>query len=125
MLSFLTGLALKAGVPQRFAKAAVIVAMFVAAIGGFALLKACYDDGVIDQHDANQRADTAIADRKADTKAAEERRADDARAVTESQEIKEAIHEAGPDPIARRNAYYQCVRAQQAARRAGKPPADC
>lgn len=125
MLTTLIGLALKIGVPQRFAKAAVIVTLVVAAIALFALLKSCYDDSIIDQHDATVRADTAEKDRKADGNAAVQRRADDARAVTETQEIKEAISNAGPNPVDRRAAYYACVKLQQSARRKGKPPADC
>jgi uncharacterized protein YqfA (UPF0365 family) len=125
MLSFLTGLALKVGIPQRFAKVAVIAALFVGVIALLGIGKCTYDRSIVKQHDAKVEAQIAKADRKADAKAAEERRADDARAVTESQEIKEAINEArqtGTDP---RAAYYACVRLQQAARRANKPPADC
>lgn len=124
-MTWLIGLALKAGIPARFAKFAVVAALFVGVIVLLGAAKCAYDRSVIKQHDAKIEAEIAKADRKADAKAAEERRADDARAVTEAQEITEAINEAGPDPLARRNAYYECVRLQQAARRENKPPADC
>lgn len=125
MVSFLVGLALKVGVPQRFAKVAVIVSLFVLAVGAFALLKSCYDSSVIEEHDAERTAEIAKADLKATEKAGEERRADDSRAVAEGQQIKEAITNAGPNPIDRRRAYYDCVKLQQAARARGQPPADC
>ena len=124
-MTWLIGLALKAGIPTRFAKVAVIIAGAVLLITLLGIGKCSYDKSVVERHNARAEATTAKADRKADAKAAEERRADDARAVTESQEIKEAINEAGNDPAARRAAYYRCVSAQQAARRNGKPPADC
>jgi hypothetical protein len=125
MLSFFVGLALKVGIPQRFAKAAVIALAVIVAVAAFAGLKACYDDSIIDEHTAEQRAAVAEADRKADANSAVERRADDARAATEADEIKEAITDAGPNPADRRAAYYACVKLQQAARRDNKPPSDC
>jgi hypothetical protein len=121
----LIALALKLGVPARFAKAAIIAALFILALGLLGLGKCAYDKSIINTHEAKQEAATAKADRKADTKAAEQRRADDARLTTETQQIKEAVNEAGNDPTARRAAYYDCVRKQQAARHSGKPPADC
>lgn len=121
MLSWIIGL----GVPAKFARPLLIAAGVVLLIMALGAGKCAYDKRVVENANAGQEAATAKADRKADTKAAEERRADDARAVTESQEIKEAITDAGPDPIARRRAYYDCVVRQQAARRDGKPPADC
>lgn len=124
-MTWLIGLALKAGIPARFAKWAVIAALFVGVAALLGIGKCAYDKSIIERHNARVEAAIAKADRKADAKAAEERRADDARAVTESQEITEAINEAGSDPAARRRAYYECVRLQQAARRGNKPPADC
>jgi hypothetical protein len=126
MLSFFVGKTIFGKViGGRASKALVIAGLITLAVAGFFIAKALYDRSVIEQHDANQRADTAIADRKADGNAAVQRRADDARAATESQEIKEAIHEAGPDPAARRRAYYDCIVRIQAARRDGKQPPSC
>lgn len=121
LVSLVTGL----GVPLRFAKPVLGIIAALALIGAFLGLKSCYDHGIIGKHEAKQEAATAKADRKADTKAAEQRRADDARLTTETQEIKEAVNEAGSDPAARRAAYYRCVQLQQAARHSGKQPADC
>lgn len=124
-MTWLLSLIMGAGVPARWAKPvlAVVGALLLLAVlwGG----KCAYDRSIINAHEAKQEAATAKADRKADTKAAEQRRADDARLTTETQEIKEAINEAGSDPAARRAAYYRCVQLQQAARHSGKQPADC
>lgn len=125
MPAFLIGLALKAGIPARFAKVAVVAALAVLLVVGLGLAKCAYDRSIIKAHDAERDAATAKADRKADTKAAEERRSDDARLAHETQELKEAVNEAGNDAGARRRAYYECIRSLQAARARGEPPASC
>lgn len=121
LISLVTGL----GVPARFAKPVLAVVAALALLAAFMGLKSCYDHKVIATHDAKQEAATAKADRKADTNAAEQRRADDSRSTDESTQIKEAINEAGSDPAARRAAYYRCVQLQQAARHSGKPSPAC
>ena len=118
-------LMLKFGLGEKGARvlAYVGLAMLVLALLGTA--KCAYDRSVISRHEAKQEAATAKADRKADARAAEQRREDDARTSTEDKEIEEAINEArasGTDP---RAAYYKCIQLQQAARKLGKPPADC
>ena len=125
MLAPLIGLALKVGIPARFAKIAVIASLVVLLVVGLGVAKCAYDRSVIKAHEAERDAATAKADRKADTKAAEERRSDDARLTTETQEIKDAVEEAkrtGADP---RAAYYACVRLQQSARARGESSPDC
>ena len=125
MIAALLALAVRAGIAPRFAKPVLIALAVVLLVVGLGVGKCAYDRSVIRDHTANERADTAVADRKADTTAAEQRRADDARATTERTEIKEAIDEArstGADP---RAAYYDCIRLQQAARKLGQPPARC
>lgn len=125
MPAFLIGLALKAGIPAKFAKPAIIATLIVLLVVGLGVAKCAYDRSVIKSHEAERDLAIERADRKADAKAAEERRSDDARLTTEAQEIKEAINEAGNDPAARRAAYYRCVELQQSARARGEPPADC
>jgi hypothetical protein len=125
MITALIGLALKAGIPAKYAKVAVFVVLAIAAVAAFALLKSCYDNSIIDAHDNKREATIAKEDRKADATAAVERRADDARLTKESQEVKEAINEArseGRDP---RAAYYECIRLQQQARARNQPSPDC
>ena len=125
MPAFLIGLALKAGIPARFAKIAVIGSLIVLLVVGLGVAKCAYDRSIIKAHDAERDAATAKADRKADAQSAEERRADDTRLAHETNEVKEAVNEArveGRDP---RAAYYECVKLQQSARALGKPPPDC
>ncbi|MGJ0508946.1 MAG: hypothetical protein ACR652_17820 [Methylocystis sp.] len=125
MIAFLASLALKAGIPARFAKFAVIAALVMLLIVGLGVAKCTYDRSVINAHDAKRDAATAKADRKADEHAAVQRRTDDARLATETQEVKDAVEEAkrtGADP---RAAYYACVRLQQSARARLQPPPDC
>lgn len=125
MPTFLITWALKAGIPAKYAKIAVIGALVTLLVVGLGVAKCAYDKSVIASHEAKQDAANAKADRKADTKAAEQRRTDDARSTKEETEIKEAVDEArrtGADP---RAAYYECVRRQQHARAAGKPSPDC
>jgi hypothetical protein len=113
------------GISPKFARPLVYIGIAIALGLAFLALVKWHDANVIDEYTAEQRAETAESDRKADATAAVERRADDARAATEAEEIKEAITDAGPDSSDRRAAYYACVKLQQAARRDNKPPADC
>jgi predicted lipid-binding transport protein (Tim44 family) len=124
-VTWLIGLALKAGIPAKWAKGAVIAILIALLLAGLGIGKCAYDKRVIANHEAKQEAATAKADRKADAKAAEQRRADDNRSTAEATEIKEAVNEAGNDPAARRAAYYRCVQLQQSARKSGKPSPDC
>lgn len=114
LLSLATGI----GIPPRFAKAAVIAAGAI--LLGLAILAAVkiHDHRVIAAHDAKQDASNARADRKADTNAAEQRRVDDARVTTETQEINNAVSEAKRTGGDARAAYYKCVSLQQRARAA-------
>jgi hypothetical protein len=109
---------------EKFAKPvvfAVLGLLLVAALWGG---KCAYDKSVIEKHDAKQEAATAKADRKADTTAAIQRRADDARIVQETHELKEAQNGATND-LDRRLAFQRCLRLQQAARRDAKQPPSC
>ena len=83
-----------------------------------------HDRNVIKTHDAGQAAVTAIADRKADTTAAVERRADDARTADEKTQLEKAQANA-PTDLDRRLARMRCIRLQQDARRLGKQSPAC
>lgn len=124
MFALLAGLALKVGVPQRFAKAVGIFAAIIFLIGALAGLKACYDHSIIANHDARQDAANTKADRKADENAATRRRADDTRLNAEATALKEATKNA-QTPHDRRVARQRCIRLQQAARAAGREPPSC
>lgn len=123
MIAFLAGLAMKLGVAERFARPVGIGAVVIALLLALWALKSCYDARLIATHDAGQRAATAEADRKADTKAAEQRRADDARLSTETRELEKS-READTD-VDRRLARHRCLRLQQAARAERRQPPAC
>lgn len=125
MIPRLIGLVTGLGVPSQFAKPLLAVVGSLLLLGVLWGSKCAYDRHVISAHEAKQDAANAKADRKADQKAAEQRRADDSRLQTETQEIKDAVQKAGSDPAARRAAYYKCVQLQQRARASGQQPANC
>lgn len=123
MIAALASLALRAGVPKRFAKAAGIAAL-VAVLALLLIVGKCsYDQSVIEKHDAKQDAATAKADRKADAKASTERRADDSRLITETQQLEGARN--APTDVDRRLARHRCLRTQQADRAAGRKSSVC
>jgi heme exporter protein D len=113
------------GVPAKLAKPLLYaVGALLLLLAVFAAVK-LHDRRVIAQHQAQQDASNAKADRKADQQVAEQRRADDARQTNETQEINNAVSEAkrtGADP---RAAYYHCVQLQQAARAAKRVVPAC
>lgn len=115
----------RTGLGTAAARIVAYAALALLAVAALGSARCAYDKAVIAKHDANQDAATARADRKADARSAEQRRSDDARLTTETQQIEEAVNEASPDPASRRAAYYECVRAIQAARRNGVKPAGC
>jgi hypothetical protein len=113
LLKFATGI-----VGPKFAKAAVIgTGIILLLLAAFAAVK-IHDHGVIANHEAKQDAATAKADRAADNHSAEQRRTDDARVATETQEINNAVSQAKRSGGDARAAYYKCVGLQQRARAA-------
>lgn len=115
---FLIGLALKLGIPPRFAKyAAYAAGALLLLLAIFAAVK-IHDHRVIASHEAKQDAANSKADRKADSHAADQRRVDDARVTTETQEINNAVSEAKRTGRDSRAAYYKCIGLQQRARAA-------
>ncbi len=121
----LIALLVRLGIAPRFAKPVLVIVGLIALLGAVWGAKALYDRSVIREHDAARQVKIAKADRKADEVAAVQRRVDDTRISTETAEIKEAINEAGPDPEARRRAYYACVARLQQARASGVVTARC
>lgn len=125
MIETFAGWAVAAGIPAKFARAAVFVVLAIVLVLVLWVAKCSYDKRIIATHEATQNAINANADRQADQNAATSRVADQSRSDAENTAIKEAVNEAGPDPAARRSAYYRCVELQQAARRSGKLAASC
>ena len=126
MMGALIPFALRLGVPQRFARAAVIAALVVIAALAAVAVKKGYDTRLIGQHDNAVAATVTKRARTADNGAAVQRRADDARANTEATQIEKVIHDAPSTPVSdARRRYYECVRLQQAARAARNPAPAC
>lgn len=105
-------------------KTLVTGGLVVALIAAAGLAKCAYDRSIISSHDAKIEAKTARADQRADGHAADQRRADDARLATETEELGRAT-ENEPTDEARRLARHRCLRLQQAARRDGKLTPSC
>ncbi len=123
-MTFLLGL-VPSFIPAQFRKAAVFIALALALLAILGVGKCAYDRSIIKAHDAKREAVIAKADRKADAKAAEQRRVDDARITTDTQEIKEIISEARSQGVDPRAAYYRCIGLQQAARASNQPSPNC
>jgi hypothetical protein len=123
-VTWLLSLAAGIGIPERFQKAAIIGAgALLLILAAFVVVK-IHDHRIIATHDAKQDATNSKADRKADSHAAEQRRADDTRLNQEADQLKKAQDNAKTDHD-RRLARFRCIRLQQAARRDGKQPPSC
>lgn len=79
MIAAIAALALRCGIPQRFAKAAGIAGLIVAIVTLLALAKCTYDRNLTARHDAAQEAQIAPAVRAADASAADARLSDQKR----------------------------------------------
>lgn len=125
-MTWLAALAMKAGIPERFARAAIIALGVLLLILAAGIAKCRYDRALIATHDAARDLELSEGARAADANAAETRRADDARLSTESIQLNEVVTHAEPAPLSdARRRYYDCLRVQQAARAAGRPAPAC
>lgn len=109
----------------KFARPLIYLFLILLAVGLFFGGKAIYDHKIIAKHDEKQAAATATADKRADDNEGTQRTVDAVREqneATQTQEAIDAAHRNGADP---RAAYYDCVRKQQSARRAGQPSPVC
>lgn len=111
-------------ISDRMARIIAMAGLFLVILAVLYGAKCSYDRKLIGAHDAKQTAATAVADRKADTKAADQRRVDDARVTQETAQL-EKVQANAPTDTARRLARHRCLRAQQSARASGKPSPIC
>ena len=111
-------------ISDRMARIIAMAGLFLVILAVLGTAKCAYDRNLIRNHDAKQTAATAVADRKADTKAADQRRVDDARITQETAQL-EKVQANAPTDTARRLARHRCLRAQQSARASGKPSPIC
>ena len=117
MPAFLIGLALKAGIPPRFAKFAVIAALVTLLIVGFGVAKCAYDRSVIDKHE--QKIERRA--RPATDKAADERANDAISNAKREEELHDVIAAQPDQPIAPTSRALSCQRL----RNAGRNPPSC
>lgn len=113
-----------AGVPERFAKPALIALAVILAVIAAGIGKCAYDRSIIRAHDAAANLAAEKAGRAADQKAADQRQADTTRAASEAAQLDKVTTNANSPDDARR-AYYRCVRLQQAARANGERSPAC
>jgi hypothetical protein len=125
MIAIFVTWALKAGVPQKFARPLVWILLIAMAVGGLLLIKSCYDDSVVEEARIEENAKAIEGKAEADVEAAVKRAEDQSRRATEEAEIKEVIDNAKADGRDVRAAYYRCVGLQQAARKAHRPAPAC
>jgi uncharacterized protein HemX len=125
MLAPLIGLALKVGIPTRFAKIAVIGTLIVLLVVGLGVAKCAYDRSVIERHTSGQQAKQTKRERTADTNLKRQRDADEAAAAQRQQEIENATRNI-PDqaPSARQRA-RACLELRRQAQADGRPLPTC
>lgn len=110
---------------ERGARSIAHVGLFLLILAVLGIVVACIRRDAVSDYSGKQQAQIQKANRKADDKAANERKADDDRLDQETSEAKEAVNEARRERRDPRAAYYECIRVQQAARRERKQPPEC
>lgn len=124
-MPFLIGLALKAGIPARFAKVAVIAAFVTLLIVGLGVAKCAYDKSVIERHEQKAQLEQAKRERKADANLEKQKDRDAAASEQRKKEIDDATRNI-PDqaPSARQRA-RACVELQREAEERRQPVPAC
>lgn len=126
IIGVLASLALRVGVPERFARAAGLACFVVLLALLLPLAKFAYDRSVIDAHDAKQEAKLAPIIRQADANAADSRLND-----LKRNQADEALERAAVAPLpdarlsARQRARACAILQRQAAERGNESPAGC
>jgi hypothetical protein len=85
------GFLIACGIPERFAKVALIVLAVILAVALIALGKCAYDATIIRNHDNARNATIAVDARDGEANAADQRRTDDAAIFNQSEEVKHAV----------------------------------
>ncbi|WP_242149654.1 hypothetical protein [Sphingomonas sp. BAUL-RG-20F-R05-02] len=109
------GVLVALGVPQRFAKAALIVLAVVLALVLLAVGKCSYDAAIINDHDDKRSATIAADGRKGEANAAVDRRADDAAISNQSEEVHNAVDSLPESTTSARQHARACVILRQQA----------
>ncbi len=126
MIGILTSLALGAGIPARFARAAGIAAAIVALLAVLTVAKCAYDRGVIDDHEAMREAKLTPIIRSADAKAADTRLSDLKRNSDDENAERAAVAPLPDAGLSARQRARACAILQRQAReRGGEVAAGC
>jgi len=115
------GLLVTLGVPQRFAKPALIILAVVLAFALLALGKCAYDAAIIGNHDNTRSATIAVDGREGEARAADQRRTDDAVIFNQSREVLDAVQDLPDSTTSARQHARACVILRQQASAAGIP----
>lgn len=125
-MNFLIALALRAGIPDRFAKAATIAILMTIVIVGLGIAKCSYDRSIIQADRERAAVKDLKSARKADDKAAIRRAADQSRNAQEEREVRNAIEAQPHGDITPRQRARACVILCQQHRATGnRVPASC
>ena len=119
-------LALRLGVPARFAKAATIAAIVILAVLLIGIGKCAYDRRVIARHEADEAAKMAPKIRKADEAAATAREQDNAQIARDEKDTTDALKTLPDQGLTDRQRARACVVLKRQAAAANRPaPGGC
>lgn len=122
----LASLALRVGVPARFAHAAGIAGLVALLALLLPLAKCAYDRNVIDEHEAKQEAKLAPVIRQADANAADARLSDLKRNQADENAERAAVQPLPDARLSDRQRARACaILRRQAAERGHESPAGC
>lgn len=118
-MTWILALLARWGVPESVRRPLLIVTAIIAALALLAVLKGCYDRGVVERHDDAVNLEAEKGARGADAKAADQRASDAATNREESDDYAKAISSAAPSAPDDAHRRLACERL----RRAGQDPA--
>lgn len=125
MPAFLIGLALKAGIPSRFAKIAVVASLIVLLVVGLGVAKCAYDRSVIERHTSEMKAKQAKRERQADANLERQKDVDEAAARQRKEEIDNATRNIPDQAPSQRQRARACLELVRQAAAAGEPKPAC
>lgn len=131
-MPFLLSLALRLGVPARFAKFAVFAALAVALLAVLGTAKCVYDRSIIRKHDTAQQLKIerdklaqAAREREATTALVDRQRADEAAATNRQREIDNATRNIPDQAPSARQRSRVCIELRREAKTHGRNQPAC
>lgn len=108
---------------EKIKHVAILVGMAFALIFLCVGLKSCYDDGVVDEHETEVKAEVLERKQEADEKASEQRAKDSVANTKRDEERKDAIAKATDEPPSDASRRLGCERLRQAGYDTSRIPA--